>query len=265
MVPIRILAQVVTVVLVLISVGGVALVGRERLLRLPRMAPKRLRAVGPYLLALVVLLIINSLVRDFGPELSWIIGVNATGTIHAIEGTAVARLQSALVRPSLTMYFSLVYVYGYVFLLVFPIVAYLSLDDSGPLRRTIVAYCVNYGVGVVCYVAFIAYGPRNLMPELVESLLFTTYPEYQLLTSEVNSNTNVFPSLHTSMSVTVALLAARTRDVYRGWFYVAGILAASIVVSTMYLGIHWGIDVVAGTVLAVLSIWVAEWYVTDDE
>ncbi len=139
------------------------------------------------------------------------------------------------------------------------------LDDTAPLRRTIVAYGVNYGLGVVCYLAFIAYGPRNLMPELVESLLFTTYPEYQLVTSEVNSNTNVFPSLHTSLSVTVALLAAQTRDVYRGWWYLSVPLAGSVVVATMYLGIHWGIDVIAGTGLAVLSGWIANRFVSVSE
>lgn len=265
MLPVYVIVQVVAVVLALLTVASLAFVGPERLRRLPAMAPHRLRAVGPYLLALIALLTVNSVVRDFGPVVSWVVGVNLTGTLHAVEGAFVARLQSALVRPAFTVYFSLIYVYGYVFLLVFPLVAYFALDDSGPLRRTIVAYCVNYGVGVVCYIAFIAYGPRNLMPAQVESLLFTTYPKYHLLTSEVNSNTNVFPSLHTSLSVTVALLAARTRDVYRGWSYLAGVLAASVVVSTMYLGIHWAVDVMVGTVLAVLSVWVACRYVVEDE
>lgn len=265
MVPVRVLTQVVAVVLVLLALASLTFVGYERLRRLPAAAPYRLRAVGPHLLVLVALLAANSVVRDFGPSFSWIVGVNVTGTIHAVEGAFVAHLQSALARPALTAYFSLVYVYGYVFLLVFPLVAYFALDDSGPLRRTIVAYCVNYGAGVVCYVAFIAYGPRNLMPELVESLLFTTYPEYHLLTSEVNSNTNVFPSLHTSLSVTVALLAVRTRDVYGGWVYLAGVLAVSVVASTMYLGIHWAVDVVVGTALAALSVGVAARYITDEE
>jgi membrane-associated phospholipid phosphatase len=147
----------------------------------------------------------------------------------------------------------------------FPLLAYFAHDNAGPLRRTIIAYGINYGLGVVCYLAFIAYGPRNLMPELVDSLLFTTYPKYQLLTSEVNSNTNVFPSLHTSLSVTVALLAAQTRDIYRGWLYISTLLAGSVVVATMYLGIHWGIDVAAGTALAILSVLVANRYAADSE
>lgn len=263
MVPVWVLGQVVVVVIALLGITTPPFVGRERLVRLPQTAPARTREIAPYFLGLITLLALNSAVRNFGPELSWIVGWNITGTIHAIEGPFVARLQSTLARPSLTAYFSLVYVYGYVLLLIFPLLAYFALDDDGPLRRTIVAYAINYCLGLVCYIAFIAYGPRNLMPELVDSLLFTTYPKYQLLTSEVNSNTNVFPSLHTSLSVTVALLAAQTRSIYTGWWYVAMLLAGSVVVSTMYLGIHWGIDVIVGAALALLSVCVVDRYVSN--
>ncbi|WP_132056932.1 phosphatase PAP2 family protein [Halorussus amylolyticus] len=254
----RVLGLVLAIVLSMLVVATVAFVGRERLVRTPGDARRRIRAVLPYFVALAVLLVLNSVIRDLGPEFSWIVGWNITGGIHAIEGQFVAHLQSALFHPALTAYFSFIYVYGYTFLLLFPLVAYFALADTGPLRRTIVAYGLNYGLGVICYIAFIAYGPRNLMPELVDGLLFSTYPQYQLLTAEVNSNTNVFPSLHTSLSVTVALLAARTRDIYRGWWYVATVIATSVVISTMYLGIHWGIDVVAGILLAVASVRLAE-------
>jgi len=111
-----------------------------------------------------------------------------------------------------------------------------------------------YGIGVLCYVVFIAYGPRNLMPEMVESLLYTSWPQSQLLMTQVNTNTNVFPSLHASLSLTVAALAYRTREVYPRWLFVAIFLAANVVVSTMYLGIHWLLDVVAGGVLALVAV-----------
>ena len=253
----EIVVRTLAVVLTLVAVASPVFVGWERLTHVPRSAKRRLRAVRSHLAVLIALLLVNSVVRDLGPEFSWIIGWNVTGVIHAIEGTFVAQLQSALATPALTTYFSLVYVYGYAFLLIFPLVAYFSLDDPEPLRRIIVAYSVNYGLGVVCYLLFIAYGPRNLMPELVSGLLYTNYPEFQLLTTQVNSNTNVFPSLHTSLSLAVALLAARTRTVYRSWWVVSTILAVSITVSTMYLGIHWATDVVAGVVLAVVSVKVA--------
>jgi membrane-associated phospholipid phosphatase len=149
------------------------------------------------------------------------------------------------------------YVYGYVFVLTFPLLAYFALDDMQFLRETCVAYTLNYAIGLLWYVAFIAYGPRNLMPDIVEPLLYTSWPEAKMLTTRVNTNTNVFPSLHSSLAATVLLLAYRSREHYPAWLLLAAVFSGSIVVSTMYLGIHWGIDVVAGAVLAVISVRVA--------
>jgi membrane-associated phospholipid phosphatase len=207
-------------------------------------------------------LVINSVVRDVGVAVSWIIGINVTDVILSIEGGFVGSVQS-LASPPVTVYFSLIYVYGYSFLLTFPLVIYLLYEDARPLHETTVAYIVNYGVGVVCYVLFVAYGPRNVIPELVDPLLYTNWPQSQLLVRQVNANTNVLPSLHTSLSVTVALLAYRFRKAYPRWLPIAAWLAVSVTISTMYLGIHWGTDVLAGIVLAVLSVWIAERVGTD--
>jgi len=214
---------------------------------------ENVRAVGPTAAVLGALLLANGTVRDVGVQLSWLIGINVTGAIHAIEGGFVADLQS-FAAPPLTAYFSFVYVFGYVFLLTFPIVLYVLHDDPRPLSATLVAYALNYGIGLLCYVLFVAYGPRNFMPGAVESLLFANWPEVQALTSQVNENTNVFPSLHTSLSATVALLAARYRSTAPGWLPIAAVGAASVALATMYLGIHWLTDVLAGFLLAAFSV-----------
>lgn len=248
------LAELVVVVGTLIALTTFVVVGRPRLAQLCRHRRERLRDVFPSLVLLGIVLVINRVARQLAPELSWIIGFRITDLIYSLEGTFVAWVQS-FATPVATTYFMYVYVYGYVYLLVFPLVAYLALENLGPLRETILAYTFNYAIGLTCYILFVAYGPRNLMPELVESLLISGWPESALLTSEINVNTNVFPSLHTSLSVTVALLAYRTRRVYPGWLAIAVPLAGSVAVATMYLGIHWAIDVVGGTILGVVSVW----------
>jgi len=247
------LVNLALVVGAMLGLATVTIVGRSRLARLRSHYRERLRAIAPALAVLGGVLLMNRVVRTVGPELSWLIGWNVTGLIFGIEGTFVADLQS-LATPAVTSYFAFVYVDGYVFLLVFPLIAYLALDEMGFLRETCLAYALNYGIGVLCYVVFIAYGPRNLMPDMVESLLYTAWPQSQLLTTQVNTNTNVFPSLHASLAITVAALAYRTREIYPKWFVVAAALAASVVVSTMYLGIHWLVDVVAGGVLALVAV-----------
>lgn len=253
----EVLVRLVVVVAVSLAVGSLTVVGRDRLRRAGRSWRERVRVGGPPVVLLLLVLGVNSVARQAVPDISWLVGVEITDSIVQIEGSLVARLQ-AVEHPAVTTYFSSVYVYGYAFLLVFPVLAYVVLDELDSFRTLVWAYVLNYGLGLVCYTVFIAYGPRNVLPELVEPLLYNPTPEYQLLTREVNHATNVFPSLHTSLSVTVLAFAYRTRDVYPRWFLLGAALSVSVVLSTMYLGIHWATDVVTGVVLAWVSVRAAD-------
>jgi len=250
---VALLTRIGLIIGTLLGVSTLAIVGIPRLRRLRRTGRSRLWRALPYLVLLGTVLLVNNQTREFVPEVSWFLGLDITGAIYDVEGTFVAWVQG-FATPELTAFFSFVYIYGYVLLLTFPIVAYLALDDQRPLREACLAYSYNYVLGLVLYTVFIAYGPRNLIPEAVDSLMYTNWPESQLLTSQINTNTNVFPSLHASLSVTVALLAVRTRRSYPAWLYLAVALALCVVTSTMYLGIHWGVDVLAGATLGAVSV-----------
>lgn len=252
-------ARLVAGVVAMMLLAGALFVDRQQISTALENPVERTRAIVPHVALLAGTLLLNRVFRHLGQELSWLIGLNITGVIYSLEGEFVALLQS-VVAPPLVSFFSFVYLYGYVFLVSFPVVLYWLLEDSEPLRKTLLAYTLNYAFGLVCYTLFIAFGPRNLLPDTVQELLYATYPQSQVLTSTINTNTNAFPSLHTSLSVTVALLARRTREQYLGWATLAPILAALVVISTMYLGIHWATDVVAGALLAVLSVRFAERY-----
>ncbi|NHN48589.1 inositol phosphorylceramide synthase [Halostella sp. JP-L12] len=255
--------RLTVMVVILLSVSASVMVGPRRIVRAVRDYRWRLAEIGPYLSVLLVVLAVRKLTMDYTGLLSWALDWNITLIIYSLEGALVADVQS-LRSPLLTDYFVFIYLYGYVFLLLFPFVAYFARSDMTSMKELIVAYTFNYGVGLVCYVLFIAYGPRNLIPDIVDSLLYVTYPQSQLLTGEVNHNTNVFPSLHASLSMTTFFLAWRTRDEYPLWAPVSFVLGVSVALSTMYLGIHWATDVVAGTLLAVLSILVTEYVVEHD-
>lgn len=261
---VSIVAEVVAVVTALLVLTTVVIIGPPGILRERLPSRREVRGHLPYVLLLAGVLVVNTVARRFGPDVSWLIGWNATGYLYAIEGGFVPWLQS-FATPPLTAYFGAVYIYGYVYLLVFPLVAYALHDDPTPFRETVIAYSLNYAIGLASYLLFVTYGPRNLLPELVDPLLYTAWPRSQLLVSEVNRNTNVFPSLHTSLSLTVALLAYRTRARYPRWQWVAVPLAASVVVSTMYLGIHWGLDILAGALLAVASVAAAVRFVSTSD
>ncbi|WP_411966236.1 phosphatase PAP2 family protein [Haloferax sp. YSMS24] len=257
---VSVLVQVLGGAAVGLVVATVGIVGPSRLRTGVGTLRDRLREAAPYLGLLGLVLVVNKVARDFGPDVSWALGWNVTGLIYAVEGDFVHHVQ-AVRTPTLTAVLSAVYLSGYVFLLTFPFVAYLFSDDRRPLELTAVAYAANYAIGLTCYILFVSYGPRNLLPGQVESLLYSTYPQTQILTGEVNVNTNVFPSLHTSLSVTAAIVAISTYRTYPVWALVAPLLAGTVAFATMYLGIHWAADVVFGVVLGVVSVALGTWVI----
>ncbi|QRV15981.1 inositol phosphorylceramide synthase [Haloterrigena salifodinae] len=260
----EVLTQVAIVIGFVLPVATGVFIGRERLSQTVSELRPRLRTSAPALLLLGSVLVLNRYMRQNEPN----VGFYMTETIRSIEGEFVLIFQD-IATPLLTEYFTASYIYGYTFLLLFTPLAYFALSDTTMFRRLLTAYSLNYALGVVLYVLVIAYGPRNILPEFVaETMLYDNNPKYQYLTGEVNRNTNVFPSLHTSLSATVGIFAYYTRDEYPKWFPVAVFIAISVIISTMYLAIHWGTDVFFGLVLASVCValsnmLVGRWSLTD--
>ncbi|MFU8868015.1 phosphatase PAP2 family protein [Natronococcus sp.] len=259
------LALVVTTMLV---TATLVFVGPRRLVDAIRGYRWRLEACLLPIAALGIVLALRWSTRDVVMRLERrVIGHNITHTLFALEQrllgeTPVVLLQS-IQTEALTEFFVFIYIYGYAFLLLFPIVAYFALEEMEELSTLLLAFTANYGIGLLCYIVFIAYGPRNFDPLVFEPLLYDAFPQSRTLTNQVNQNTNVFPSLHTSLSMTVFFLAWLTRDRYPLWVPLSGFLAVSVAISTMYLGIHWFLDVVAGTVLALVSVYIGVNYTVE--
>jgi len=70
---------------------------------------------------------------------------------------------------------------------------------------------------------------------------------------------NCFPSMHTSIAFAGLLLSMRERS--RWYKLMIGTYCVSIIVSTMYLKIHWVIDVIAGMLFAYGCVKLADWIV----
>lgn len=257
------LAEVAVVITIATGITLLVVVGPDVLRERARRVRARVHE-GLDAIALVLgVLVVNRFVKPIVPELSWAIGIPITDAIFRIEGSFVAWIQS-FAHPWLTAYLAFSYVHLHIFLLFSPFVVYLFAEDARPIRATGIAYAANYALGIICYVVFIAYGPRNYLVGEVDSLLYTTYPSLRLITQQANVNTNAFPSLHTSMSVTVALLALWTRDRFPRFPIVAVPITLSIVLATMYLGLHWAMDVIAGVVLAAGAVWIGVYWTAPD-
>ena len=229
---------------------------REKLRRTAGGYDHRLREVAPYLGAAALFFLTKRATHGYSVKLSHALDWDITAELYAVEGEFVAHLQSVVPRATLE-FFSVMYMFGFPFLLVTAPILYFALPSQRHLKELLIAYVFNYVIGAICYTLFIAYGPRNHL-STVNGLMYDLYPQTQDMTSAVSANTDVFPSLHTSLAVVVLLFAWRSRREYPRWLPVAAFVVSSVVFSTMYLGIHWLTDVVAGVVLGVGSVYAAE-------
>ena len=251
------LAVIVTAMLV---TTALVVIGPRRLAVITEDFRWRLEVAALPVGVLVTVLFVRWATGDFLPRLSErVVGIRITGAIFHFEesifGVNPVTAMQSVQHELLTEFFIFIYIYAYAFLLVFPVLAYFVLEEMDEFSSLIMAYTANYAIGIVLYVLFIAMGPRNYDPLLFEPILYETFPQSGYLTHSVNEATNVFPSLHTSIAMTVFIMALITRDRYPLWVPISGFLAISVAASTMYLGIHWFSDVVAGTALAVVSVY----------
>jgi len=216
---------------------------------------RRVRAVSPYAVLLVAVFCVRIVFREQFWALSEAVGYHMTGVFYAVEGTLPAQVQT-LIPDIAAPYFAFVYMFGYALVVIGPLVVYLFADSLRHLKTVLVAYTINYAVATILYTLVIARGPR-IASSSTQGIIQESFPYFTLLTGQVNSPQNVFPSLHTSLTVTVLIVAVLSRREFPRWLSLTTVLTTSIVVSTVYLGIHWLTDIAAGFCLAGGSVWLA--------
>ena len=175
---------------------------------------------------------------------------------HRIEGDAVARVQAAVAWPPLT------WLFGYAYVVVFPCLVFAALfvfDHARSrygLALALAGYLLNFALVLPFYVcvpvreAFVYYQETGIGPPAARMLLDDISPLVMQVYRGMSGVDNCFPSFHTSLSVTMALVAwhgARRC----GWLFTGS--AAAIVLSTIYLGVHWLADVAAGLLAGVAA------------
>jgi membrane-associated phospholipid phosphatase len=72
----------------------------------------------------------------------------------------------------------------------------------------------------------------------------------------VPSLNHVFPSMHTSIATVAILIALREASAHIKYFFVT--LNVAIIISTVYLGIHWVVDIIGGVIFGYLVFKLAD-------
>lgn len=174
-----------------------------------------------------------------------------------LEGDIVSYIQY-IANPILTYISSAVYLFGFPFLLIFTFFILAYTQKIVILKEFTIAFILIYLTAYPFYV-FFPVEVTGYTLENVEPLLYNLSPiiSQGIRMSDPNLD-NCFPSLHAALSIMVILVISRT-EFKRYKTFVSGVTAA-ILFTTLYLGIHWIIDLVAGFILAVAVYFITTRY-----
>jgi len=159
---------------------------------------------------------------------------------------ALQRLEWAPLTHGLTF----VYVILWTVFMLLSLIVYVSRNDWEALKRLLTAYMLNYAVALPFY-AFVPVKEAWAANMGIRFLIPTVYPRFEVDVRPYSGLDNCFPSLHTSLALTYALVA--WRNGYRRLAIVLTAGAGLVMLSTLYLGVHWVIDMAAGVLLAVAA------------
>ena len=181
-----------------------------------------------------------------------------TGYLLMIEGDIVSHFQS-FTTPLLSYFNGFVYIMIFSFLLVFTFIILIFTRNLHSLEEFTIAFIIIYLTAFPFYILVPVTVTGYALPNVVP-LLYDLSPIIDQGLRVVDPFLdNSFPSLHAALSIMALMIVVFRTNLYRYKVFVT-VSTAAILFSTVYLGIHWIIDLVAGAVLALVSYYFAVKY-----
>ena len=228
----------------------------------------------------VPLLLIQGLKKQFLP-VSIIIGVVA---FHLIEvkyidpivtnwvgydyANSIVNIENGIVywfsqnwSPILLYFFVTIYIVIYPFTLWFSPLYFIIDNKKNAIKS------LAYGLLIIYIIAlpFYLFLPITNVYTFynADSALETAIPEIEKFFYSTTTQNNCLPSLHTAMTILVAYslsLTGNKKLKYFGYF-----VMISVIISVIYLSIHWITDVITGCIIAIVTIFLLRRYILKAE
>ena len=131
---------------------------------------------------------------------------------------------------------------------------YYCLKDLNQFRIIVVGFCTLYALGYVGYMLMPAAGPVDELGSRTGGWLTNTGGS---IIAQRGNGVDVFPSIHMAASLYLLLFDFKHRRDHFWW-----VLAPTVGlwISTVYLRYHYGVDLIAGIILALGCVWLARWF-----
>ena len=201
-----------------------------------------------HFIALIAILFINKLEQ-------WIAGkmlfkADFTPSIYSLEGDFVAWFQHIFMNDTLSTITIFIYVMIFPSLMIASIFIYAYQKNYKMFYAVCYAIMFNYIIAIPFYLFFSVNEVWSFRPD-VQALMLHAFPTFETSYRPTSGIANCFPSLHTSISISMAFLAMKSTNKFWGKFTL--ISSICIIFSIFYLGIHWLTDMCGGLVLGIVA------------
>ena len=197
----------------------------------------------PYILIIIGVVVFHLIeVNIIEPHL---IGNDYADSIRSFEGDLVYWFSQNW-TPILVYFFVIMYIAVYPFTLWFSPLYFLLINNKKALKT------FAYGLLLIYIIAlpFYLYLPvTNVYTYYnISSPLETTIPSVESFFYSATTINNCLPSLHTAMTILIAYTISITGN--KKLIYFSYFTAITIIISVIYLSIHWITDVITGAILS---------------
>lgn len=209
--------------------------------------------IGVVLLHLIEVNLIDSYVTEW-------IGHDFAENIKGFEGDIVFWFSQNW-TPALVYFFALIYIAVYPFTLWFTPAYFLITNNKKSLKTLAYGFLLIYMIALPFYLFLPITNVYTFYNQ--SSALETVIPTVEKFFYSTTTRNNCLPSLHTAMTILVAYSISLTENkkfTYFGYF-----IMITVIISVIYLSIHWILDVIAGTLLAIGVILLLKYFMMEKE
>ncbi|MEX2461465.1 MAG: phosphatase PAP2 family protein [Paenibacillaceae bacterium] len=201
-----------------------------------------------HFIALIAILFVNKLEQLVAGKMHF--KADFTPSIYSLEGDFVAWFQQLFMNDTISTITIFIYVFIFPSLMIASLFIYTYQKNYKMFYAVCYGIMFNYLIAIPFYLFFSVDEVWSFRPD-VQALMLHAFPTFETDYRPTSGISNCFPSLHTSISVSMAYLALQSKNKFWGRFTL--ISCTCIIFSIFYLGIHWLTDMFGGLVLGVVA------------
>ena len=204
-----------------------------------------------YFIIIFTVVLIHLLeVNIIDPYTTNLVGLDFAQIIISIENGIVYWFSQHW-NPVLVVFFTVMYIGVYPFTLWFSTFYFIATDSKKALRFLAIGLPIIY---IIAFPFYLFFPVSNVYTYFgIQSALETIIPGINQFFYSTTTYNNCFPSLHVAVTLLIAKSVSITQN--KKFTYFVYFCALSVIISVIYLAIHWIIDVIGGIIIAFFAFY----------